>query len=59
MSSNMSIKSTIRKTDDAVESYRNYYNGAKKDFAKWKNRDIPEWFNPASTVASDQQVVLV
>ena len=29
------------------------------NFAKWKNRDIPEWFNPASTVASDQQVVLV
>jgi hypothetical protein len=47
------------KVTDVIESYRNYYNGAKKDFAKWKNRDIPEWFNPASTVASDQQVVLV
>lgn len=47
------------KVVDVVESYRNYYNGAKKDFAKWKNRDIPEWFIPASTVASEQQVVLV
>ena len=32
------------KVDDVIESYRNYYIGAKKDFAKWKNRDIPEWF---------------
>ena len=47
------------KVTDVIESYRNYYNGAKKDFAKWKNRSAPEWFNLASTVASDQQVVLV
>jgi hypothetical protein len=32
------------KVKDVIESYRNYYNGAKKDFAKWKNRDIPSWF---------------
>jgi len=32
------------KVDDVIESYRNYYIGAKKDFAKWKNREIPEWF---------------
>jgi hypothetical protein len=32
------------KVDSVVESYRNYYIGAKKDFAKWKNREIPEWF---------------
>jgi hypothetical protein len=32
------------KVIDVIESYRNYYVGAKKDFAKWKNRDIPEWF---------------
>ena len=32
------------KVDDVIQSYRNYYVGAKKDFAKWKNRDIPEWF---------------
>ena len=47
------------KVTDVIDSYRNYYNGAKKDFAKWKNRDVPKWFNPASTVASEQQVVLV
>ena len=33
------------KVNNVVESYRNYYIGAKKDFAKWKNRNIPEWFS--------------
>lgn len=33
------------KVINVVESYRNYYMGAKKDFAKWKNREIPEWFS--------------
>lgn len=33
------------KVSDVVESYRNYYIGAKKEFAKWKNRDIPDWFS--------------
>jgi hypothetical protein len=33
------------KVMDVVESYRNYYMGAKKDFAVWKNRDVPEWFS--------------
>lgn len=32
------------KVDDVIESYRNYYIGAKKEFAKWKNREIPQWF---------------
>ena len=32
------------KVDDVIESYRKYYRGAKRDFAKWKNREIPEWF---------------
>ena len=32
------------KTDSVVESYRNYYMGAKSDFAKWKNREKPFWF---------------
>lgn len=32
------------KVSDVIESYRNYYRGAKKDFAKWKNREVPEWF---------------
>lgn len=33
------------KVNNVIESYRNYYIGAKKDFAKWKNRNIPEWFS--------------
>ena len=27
-----------------VESYRNYYNVEKRKFAKWTNREIPDWF---------------
>jgi len=27
-----------------VESYRNYYIGAKKRFATWKKRETPDWF---------------
>ena len=29
---------------DSLQSYRNYYIGAKKTMAKWKNRPIPEWW---------------
>ena len=32
------------KVDDVIQSYRNYYRGAKKDFCVWKNRTVPEWF---------------
>jgi len=32
------------KVDSVVESYRNYYMGAKKDLASWKNREKPFWF---------------
>ena len=32
------------KVYDVIESYRNYYRGAKKVFCSWKNRDVPEWF---------------
>ena len=35
--------------NDSITSYRNYYNGAKTHLAKWKNRDIPEWFHAQST----------
>lgn len=28
---------------DAVESYRAYYNGAKRHLFKWKNREVPNW----------------
>lgn len=33
------------KVSDVIKSYRNYYLGAKKSFASWKNRQIPEWFS--------------
>jgi hypothetical protein len=31
---------------DPVEAYRRYYRGAKREFARWKDGNIPEWFNP-------------
>jgi hypothetical protein len=33
------------KTDTSVDSYRNYYIGAKSGIASWKNREVPEWYN--------------
>lgn len=32
------------KTTDVVESYRNYYMGAKSGFASWKKRPVPYWY---------------
>ena len=32
------------KVKNVIESYRNYYNGAKSSFARWTNRETPEWF---------------
>jgi hypothetical protein len=29
---------------DPIQSYRNFYNVAKKGFATWKKRPIPEWY---------------
>ena len=29
---------------DAVSAYRKYYNGEKTGFAKWTNRNQPQWF---------------
>lgn len=31
---------------DPVQSYRNYYNGSKSRFAKWKYTSPPPWWNP-------------
>ena len=31
--------------NDSIESYRNYYKGAKASISSWKNRAIPEWFS--------------
>jgi hypothetical protein len=33
------------KTNDTVQSYRNYYIKYKKDFAKWNYSTTPKWFN--------------
>jgi hypothetical protein len=33
------------KTKDVIQSYKNYYIGAKKEFALWKKREIPTWFS--------------
>jgi hypothetical protein len=32
------------KVEDPILSYRNYYRGAKAGFAKWTNREAPEWW---------------
>jgi hypothetical protein len=32
------------KVKSVIQSYRNYYIGAKSTFANWKNREIPQWF---------------
>lgn len=32
------------KVGNAVESYRQYYIVAKRNFAEWKNRETPHWF---------------
>lgn len=29
---------------DSVQSYRNYYTGAKTSMASWKKREVPEWW---------------
>jgi hypothetical protein len=30
--------------NDVIESYRNYYKGAKSEIVSWKNRETPDWF---------------
>ena len=32
------------KNDDAVEAYRAYYLGEKKEFAAWKMNNVPHWY---------------
>ena len=29
---------------DSLQSYINYYNGAKRHIASWKKREIPDWY---------------
>lgn len=32
--------------NNAIQSYRNYYNQVKSRFATWKNSQQPSWFSP-------------
>lgn len=32
------------KVENTVQSYRNYYVGAKREFAIWSKRSTPDWF---------------
>lgn len=34
----------IYKTDSVVQSYRNYYIGAKQHIIRYTKRDVPEWY---------------
>jgi len=34
------------KRENPIDGYRNYYNIEKVYMCKWKNREVPEWFNP-------------
>jgi hypothetical protein len=36
------------KRENPVDGYRDYYINHKARFAKWTNRDIPEWFKCSS-----------
>jgi len=38
------------KTNDPVESYRNYYRMGKAHLSSWKKRPVPEWYNNFSKV---------
>lgn len=38
------IMPDIYKSDDTINSYRQYYIKEKKRFAKWKLGNIPQWF---------------
>ena len=32
------------KQEDSVNAYREYYRGEKREFATWKNTEIPSWW---------------
>jgi hypothetical protein len=39
------------KVQSAIESYRNYYLGAKSRMLTWKKRDTPHWVSSSSLAA--------
>lgn len=40
----MAMPELYKSKSSCVKAYRDYYNGEKSHFSKWKNRDIPKWF---------------
>ena len=40
------------KGDDTVSAYQTYYIEEKSDFATWKHREKPEWFNDRNKESS-------
>lgn len=45
--------------NNPILSYRKYYIDFKKDFAKWKNRDVPNWFNLSDDSLKHHQLMLL
>ena len=42
--------------DNSIESYRNYYWEAKKDFCVWTNTEKPEWWNERERIETKTPV---
>lgn len=40
------VHDDFKNVEDTVEAYRKYYNRDKAYMCAWKNRPIPEWFEP-------------
>ena len=45
--------------NNPILSYRKYYIDFKKDFAKWKNRDVPNWFTLSDDSLKHHQLMLL
>jgi hypothetical protein len=45
--------------NNPILSYRKYYIDFKKDFAKWKNRDVPNWFRLSDDSLKHHQLMLL
>ena len=45
--------------NNPILSYRKYYIEFKKDFAKWKNRDVPNWFTISDDSSKHPQLMLL
>jgi len=45
--------------NNPILSYRKYYIDFKKDFAKWKNRDVPNWFRLSDDSSTHLQLMML